>query len=92
MTAIQLAIAKIDEKIEIYQFAKLEASKVKDATSTERHHGAKIALVFMRQELTQLLEVEKQQLYNFYVQGGIDCVTQADRTVEDFYNETFKSE
>ena len=40
----------------------------------------------------QAKEMEKQQLYNFYVQGGIDCVTQADRTVEDFYNETFKSE
>jgi len=37
-------------------------------------------------------EMEKQQLYNFYVQGGIDCVTQANRTVEDFYNDTFKSE
>ena len=37
-------------------------------------------------------EMEKKQLYNFYVQGGIDCVTQADRTVEDYYNETFKSE
>ena len=41
--------------------------------------------------LEKAKEMEKQQLYNFYVQGGIDCVTQADRTVEDFYNETFKS-
>lgn len=37
-------------------------------------------------------EMEKQNLYNFYIQGGIDCATQADRTVENFYNETFKSE
>jgi hypothetical protein len=37
-------------------------------------------------------EMEKQQLYNFYVQGGIDCVTQADRTIKDYYNETYKSE
>lgn len=37
-------------------------------------------------------QMEKQQLYNFYLQGGIDCVTQANRTVEDFYNDTFKSE
>jgi hypothetical protein len=37
-------------------------------------------------------EMEKENLYNFYIQGGIDCATQADRTVEDFYNETFKSE
>ena len=40
----------------------------------------------------QAKELEKQQLYKFYVQGGIDCVTQANRTVEDFYNDTFKSE
>jgi hypothetical protein len=37
-------------------------------------------------------EMEKENLYNFYIQGGIDCATQADRTVEDFYNETFKPE
>jgi len=36
-------------------------------------------------------EMEKKHLYNFYIQGGIDCATQADRTVEDFYNETFKN-
>ena len=46
----------------------------------------------MDYDFEQAKEMEKQQLYNFYVQGGIDCVTQADRTVEDFYNETFKSE
>lgn len=36
-------------------------------------------------------EMEKQQLYKFYVQGGIDCITQADRTVEDYYNQTYKN-
>lgn len=41
--------------------------------------------------IKQAKEMEKQQLYNFYVQGGIDCVTQADRTVEQYYNETFKN-
>ena len=41
--------------------------------------------------LGELLEMEKQHLYNFYIQGGIDCITQRDRTVEDFYNETFKN-
>ena len=35
-------------------------------------------------------EIEKRRLYNFYVQGGIDCITEADRTVEDYYNATFK--
>jgi hypothetical protein len=48
--------------------------------------------VYFLKELEQAKEMEKQQLYNFYVQGGIDCVTQVDRTVEDFYKETFKSE
>jgi hypothetical protein len=42
--------------------------------------------------IEQAKEMEKENLYNFYIQGGIDCATQADRTVEDFYNETFKSE
>ena len=49
------------------------------------------AQVVTDEEINQAKEMEKEQLYNFYVQGGIDCVTQADRTVEDFYNETFKS-
>lgn len=43
-------------------------------------------------DIAEANELFKQQLYNFYVQGGIDCVTQANRTVEDFYNDTFKSE
>ena len=41
--------------------------------------------------LQQAKEMEKQNLYNFYIQGGIDCATQADRTVEDYYNKTFKN-
>ena len=40
--------------------------------------------------IEQAKEMEKQNLYNFYIQGGIDCVSEADRTVEDYYNETFK--
>lgn len=92
ITAIKQAIAKIDEKIEIYQFAKLEASKVKDATSMERHHGAKIALVFMRQELTQLLEVEKQQIMQaVYDSMGTNFDPNMGRA-EQYYNEKFKSE
>ena len=39
--------------------------------------------------INQAKHMEKQQLYNFYVQGGIDGITEADRTVEDYYNETF---
>jgi hypothetical protein len=40
-------------------------------------------------DFEQAKEMEKSQLYNFYVQGGIDGITEADRTVEDYYNETF---
>lgn len=88
-TTMQIAIEKIDEKIEIYQFSKLEASKVKDATSMERHHGAKIALVFMRQELVNLLEMEKQQIIdacrygNNFEQGDLNCAI--------YYEKTFKN-
>jgi len=39
--------------------------------------------------IEQAKQMEKSQLYNFYVQGGIDGITEADRTVEDYYNETF---
>ena len=87
-TAVQLAIEKIDEKIEIYQFAKLEASKVKDATSMERHHGAKIALVFMRQELVNLLEMEKEQIIDAFLEGCSDNNNDG----FEYYNKTFKSE
>ena len=59
----------------------------------EKHFGGIINCTpEFRRYIYQAKEMEKQQLYNFYVQGGFDCVTQADRTVEDFYNETFKSE
>lgn len=49
-------------------------------------------LLEMGKSFEQAKEMEKQQLYKFYVQGGIDCITQADRTVEDYYINTFKSE
>jgi hypothetical protein len=39
--------------------------------------------------IEQAKQMGKSQLYNFYVQGGIDGITEADRTVEDYYNETF---
>jgi hypothetical protein len=46
---------------------------------------------YYKDAIQQAKEMEKQHLYNFYIQGGIDCATQADRTVEDYYNETFKN-
>ena len=43
-------------------------------------------------EIKQAKEMEKQNLYNFYMQGGIDAIFEGDRTVEDYYNETFNKE
>ena len=89
-TAVQIAIEKIDKQIEIAQVSIVEASKVKDATSMNRHHGKKIALVFMRQELVNLLEMEKEHIIdacqygNNFEQGDLNC--------EVYYNLTFKSE
>lgn len=40
----------------------------------------------------QAKEMEKQHLYKFYMQGGVDAIMEADRNVEQYYNETFKSE
>lgn len=37
-------------------------------------------------------EMEKSQLGNFYMQGGVDAILEADRNFGDLYNETFKSE
>ena len=88
-TAVQIAIEKIDEKIEIAQINRLEASKIKDATSMERHHGMKIALVFMRQELVNLLEMEKQQIINFACHWKHENFTK--KLLEIDYNETFKN-
>lgn len=42
-------------------------------------------------EYEQAKEMEKQNLYNFYMQGGVDAMFESDRTVEQYYNETFKS-
>ena len=43
-------------------------------------------------DFDQAKEMEKKNLYNFYIQGGVDAITEADRNVEQYYNETFKSE
>jgi len=59
-TAVQTAIEKIDEQINIANISIINASKVRDAKSTNRHQGMKIALVLMRQELVNLLEMEEQ--------------------------------
>lgn len=88
MTAIQQAIKKIDEQIEIAQICRIEASKVKDVTSMERHHGKKVALVFIRQELVNLLEMEKQQMFDAW-ENGYREFYDGSSTPEEYYNETF---
>ena len=90
-TAIQIAIEKVDEQIEIAQFCRIESSKIKDATSTNRHYGMKIALVCIRQVLVNLLELEKKQI----MQAVYDSMgTNSDPNIgraELYYNETYKS-
>lgn len=92
-TAIEQAILKIDEQIEIAQVSRVEASKIKGATSMNRHHGMKIALVCIRQVLVNLLEMEKQQIIDSFNKGFI--TDQWDKSkenkAEQYYNETFKN-
>lgn len=45
-----------------------------------------------KESLEQAMEIQRKHLYHFYIQGGIDCFSETDRTVEDFYNEEFKPE
>jgi hypothetical protein len=49
-------------------------------------------LLEMGKAFEKAKEMEKEHLYNFYVQGGVDAIMEADRNVEQYYNETFKSE
>ena len=94
-TSMQMAIQKIDEQIEIAQTCIVNASKVKDSTSMNRHHGKKIAFVFFRQELVNLLEMEKQQMFDYvktnYVFGEKSLKFHLEE-FENYYNETYKSE
>lgn len=53
---------------------------------------SKVSDTMLQDIAVEHLEMEKSQLYHFYMQGGIDFFSEADRTVEDFYNEEFKSE
>lgn len=44
------------------------------------------------QDFNQAKAMEKEQLYNFYMQGVVDVIMEADTVAEQHYNETFKSE
>ena len=46
--------------------------------------------VLWQEVIEQAKEMEKEHLYNFYMQGGVDAILEADRNVEQYYNETFK--
>jgi hypothetical protein len=48
--------------------------------------------VIFNLQFEQAKEMEKEHLYNFYMQGGVDAIYEADRNVEQYYNETFKSQ
>lgn len=37
-------------------------------------------------------EMEREQLYKFYIQGGIDAIVPTDETMDDFYNQTFNKD
>lgn len=50
------------------------------------------AKVVTDEEIEQAKAMEKEQLYKFYMQGGVDAIMEADRNVEQYYHETFKSE
>ncbi|CAB4159446.1 hypothetical protein UFOVP699_182 [uncultured Caudovirales phage] len=38
------------------------------------------------------LAMEKEHLYDFYMRGGYNAIFESDTNVEQYYNETFKSE
>ena len=90
-TAIQLAIEKIDEQISIAQVSKIEACKVKDPTSMNRHHGMKVALISFKQDLLQLLETEKEQTRNATLYGWRRSTEANSMHPDEYYNQTFKS-
>jgi len=71
-------------------------NKLRELAHNDNHHfglGDIRITQGMLDELEEpLKEIEKHHLYQFYIQGGIDASTGADRNVEDYYNKTFKSE
>ena len=93
-TSMQMAIEKIDGQIEIAEKCRIESSKIKDATSMNRHYGMKIALVCTRQVLVNLLDLEKQQMFDYvktnYVFGEKSLKFHLEE-FEKYYNETFKT-
>lgn len=92
-TAIQKAIKKIDEQIEIAQVCRIEAAKVKDYDSMNRHYGKKIAFVFFRQELVHLLDLEKQNIIEAFEIGYENgaCTNENESVYHgsNYYNKTF---
>lgn len=96
-TAIYTAIEKIEKLIDLANFCKTEAAKIKDETSMNRHHGRKSGLIFFRQELVNLLELEKQQIIDAvdwgnrkgYDEHTLTCIHDEDLK---YYNEIFNKE
>ena len=94
-TSMQMAIEKIDGQIEIAEKCRIESSKIKDATSMNRHYGMKIALVCIRQVLVNLLDLEKQHIIEAfeigYENGACTNENESIYHGSNYYNKTFKS-
>ena len=48
--------------------------------------------VEMSEAFEQAKAMEKEHLYDFYMRGGYNAIFESDTNVEQYYNETFKSE
>ena len=48
--------------------------------------------VEMSEAFEQAKAMEKVHLYDFYMRGGYNAIFESDTNVEQYYNETFKSE
>ena len=46
----------------------------------------------LRELFDQAKAMEKEYLYNFYMQGKVDIITVEEKNAEQYYNQTFKSE
>ena len=72
-------------------------SKEKKQTAVEwliQELGKKLGefdfLYEFQNEISKAKEMEKRELYKFYIQGGINACIGADRTVEDYYKEAYE--
>jgi hypothetical protein len=83
-TAVEWLVDNILTKDEIYDdYGNLIGFKLLNTFTSS---------VDLTEYVEQAKQMDKKNLYAFYMQGGVDAITEADRNVEQYYNETFKSE